>query len=77
VLFTRSQEDLGKVENSKTRMALIRAADGPLLGGQSPSLEAMYPAARRDRPVLDLSWGWEPHWTAVEIFREKGGPPQL
>ena len=66
VLFTRSQADLGKVDNSRTRMALIRWADTPMVGGQSISLDKKHPGARHG-PLLDLSWGWEPHWTYAEI----------
>ena len=33
VLFTRSEVDLGKVDNSRTRMALIRRKDTPMIGG--------------------------------------------
>lgn len=69
LLFTRSQEDLGAVDNSKTTMALIRFADAPVVGGASPVLKKQYPQAK-DGPVLDLSWGWEPHWT----FAKVGGP---
>jgi len=66
VLFTRSQLDLGKVDNSRTRMALIRWADAPMVGGQGISLRQRHPGARHG-PLLDLSWGWEPHWTYAEI----------
>jgi len=62
ILFTRSEEDLGKVHNSQTRMAIIRWKDTPMVGGDIESLPAEYPNALRG-PVLDLSWGWEPHWT--------------
>jgi Tol biopolymer transport system component len=66
VLFTRSVEDLGRVDNSKTSMAIIRWRDAPMVGGQSESLLKKYPGACRG-PMLDLSWGWEPHWTYTEI----------
>lgn len=62
VLFTRSKEDLGKVDNSQTTMAIIRWKDTPMVGQGSQSLRADYPDARSG-PMLDLSWGWEPHWT--------------
>jgi Tol biopolymer transport system component len=67
VLFTRSEEDLGKVDNSRTTMAIIRWRDTPMVGGNSDSLRKKYPDARRG-PVLELSWGWEPHWTYREIL---------
>ncbi len=62
VLFTRSEVDLGKVDNSRTRMALIRRKDTPMAGGTDESLRREFPDARQG-PVLDLSWGWEPTWT--------------
>ena len=33
VLFTRSEVDLGRVDNSRTRMALVRRKDTPMVGG--------------------------------------------
>ncbi len=69
LLFTRAQEDLGTVDNSKTTMALMRFADAPMVGGTSPVLKKQYPQAR-DGPILDLGGGWEPHWTFAKI----GGP---
>jgi len=62
VLFTRSEVDLGKVDNSRTRMALIRQKDSPMVGGADESLRRGFPNARNG-PLLDLSWGWEPTWT--------------
>jgi dipeptidyl aminopeptidase/acylaminoacyl peptidase len=67
ILFTRSQEDLGKVDNSQTAMAIIRWEDTPMVGGDSESLRAEYPDARIG-PLLDLSWGWEPHWTYSDVI---------
>jgi Tol biopolymer transport system component len=67
ILFTRSQEDLGKVDNSQTGMAIIRWEDTPMVGGDSESLRAEYPDARSG-PLLDLSWGWEPHWTYSDVI---------
>ena len=37
-----------------------------MIGGTSENLWKKYPEARRG-PRLDLSWGWEPHWTFTEI----------
>jgi len=71
VLFTRSEEDLGKVDNSRTRMAIIRWNDTPVIAGDSNSLHAEYPDARNG-PVLDLSWGWEPHWTYSNVVPTSG-----
>ena len=67
ILFTRSQEDLGKVDNSQTGMAIMRWEDTPMVGGDSESLRAEYPDARSG-PLLDLSWGWEPHWTYSDVI---------
>jgi len=67
ILFTRSETDLGKVDNSQTRMAIIRWEDTPMVGGDSESLRADYPDARSG-PLLDLSWGWEPHWTYSDVI---------
>jgi Tol biopolymer transport system component len=66
VLFTRSREDLGKVDNSYTEMALIRLEDTPIVGGKSEALQGQYPKAKSG-PVLELSGGWEPHWTAAQL----------
>jgi len=74
LLFTRSEVDLGKVDNSRTRIAVIRLADAPIVGGHSESLRARYPEARRG-PILDLSWGWEPHWTYAEAM-VPASPPE-
>jgi Tol biopolymer transport system component len=62
VLFTRSEVDLGKVDNSRTRMAIIRRQDTPMISGSDESLRREFPNARQGA-VLDLSWGWEPAWT--------------
>lgn len=66
LLFTRSEEDLGKVDHAKTTMAIIRAADTPMLGEENPALRSRFPAAKRALR-LDLGPGWEPHWTRAEI----------
>jgi Tol biopolymer transport system component len=62
VLFTRSEVDLGKVDNSRTRMGIIRRRDAPMIGGADESLRREFPSARHG-PLLDLGWGWEPSWT--------------
>ena len=54
LLFTRSEEDLGRVDHAKTTMAIIRLADAPLRGT----------ATMTNR--LDLGPGWEPHWARGE-----------
>jgi len=68
VLFTRSEVDLGKVDNSRTRMALIRRKDTPMVGGADEALRHEFPNARQGA-VLDLSWGWEPTWTMKTDYR--------
>jgi Tol biopolymer transport system component len=71
-LFTRSREDLGKVDNSVTTMALMRLADAPIVGGaaDSAALRRRTPGAK-DGPVLDLGAGWEPHWTFAPVAARK------
>src|SRR5438067_10648831 len=66
LLFTLSEVDLGRVDNSRTRLAIIRMSDTPMVGGDGGGAQEQEPSARRG-PVLDLSWGWEPHWTYAEI----------
>ena len=66
LVFTRSKDDLGGKDSTGTRMTLIRWADTPMLGGGSDKLEKRCPGAKRG-PRLDLSWGWEPHWTSATI----------
>lgn len=65
-LFTRSEEDLGKVDHAKTTMAVIRAADTPMLGDEVPALRKRFPDAKRALR-LDLGPGWEPCWTFHDI----------
>ncbi len=62
LLFTRSAADMGGRDSTGAHMAIIRRADAPMVGGQSPGLQKQYPRARRG-PRLDLGEGWEPHWT--------------
>lgn len=62
VLFTRSETDLGKVKISRTRMAIIRFSDTPMINDQNKTLRKPYPNAKNGA-ILDLSWGWEPAWT--------------
>jgi Tol biopolymer transport system component len=70
VLFTRSQQDLGEVDNSLTTMAIIRFQDAPVIIGKNEALRKANPDAN-DGPVLQLSWGWEPHWTYAAIDAKK------
>ncbi|HTL55541.1 MAG TPA: hypothetical protein VL361_07665 [Candidatus Limnocylindrales bacterium] len=66
LLFTRSVEDLGKVDHTGTTMAIIRWADTPMIGDQSEVLQKRFPKARQG-PRLDLGPGWEPHWTYADV----------
>jgi Tol biopolymer transport system component len=69
VLFTRSEADLGKVDNSRTSMSIIRLADAPVVVGDTTELRSRFPTARSG-PRVDLSWGWEPHWTKADVAAE-------
>ena len=44
LLFTRSEADLGKVDNSRTRLAIIRLADAPIVGGTAGTPSQRSPA---------------------------------
>lgn len=68
LLFTRSEEDLGKVDNSKTRLAIIRRREAPMAFGQGGAPHKKY-AAVEAGTRLDLTLGWEPHWTYAELFK--------
>ena len=73
LVFTRSEVDLGRVENSRTSMAIIRMADTRTPGGPDRATTTDVPATPRG-PLVDLSWGWEPHWTHAED-RPHASPP--
>lgn len=62
VIFTGNQHEDGDPQNSGAPMNLMRVADAPLIGGDSPELRKKYPAAATG-PLLNLPSGWEPHWT--------------
>jgi dipeptidyl aminopeptidase/acylaminoacyl peptidase len=66
LVFTRSEKDLGGADGAGTQLTIIRWVDTPMVGGTSEKLRKQYPEARRG-PRLDLSWGWEPHWTYAEL----------
>ncbi|MBN1442908.1 MAG: PD40 domain-containing protein [Planctomycetes bacterium] len=70
VLFTRSEADLGCVEDSRTRMAIIRWRDAPMASGGSAVFRENH-AGARSGPRLDLGPGWEPHWTYAPVHRER------
>lgn len=67
LLFTRSIEDLGRVDHTGTTMAIIRRADALMIGDADPALRQRLPGARTG-PRLDLGQGWEPHWTRAQLL---------
>ena len=73
LLFTRSVEDLGKVDHAHTTLAIIRRGDTPMIGDGSAVLWQRVPKAHRG-PRLDLGPGWEPHWTGTEVLSSVGAP---
>src|SRR5262249_37656262 len=75
LLFTRSVEDLGKVDHTGTTMAIIRWANTPMIGERSQLLEKRLPNARLG-PRLDLGPGWEPHWTYAHQKATETAPAQ-
>lgn len=60
LLFTRSEEDLGRVNHMRTTMAVVRLADTPMQAGTNAVLR------------LDLGPGWEPHWTRADLPADGG-----
>ncbi len=68
LLFTRSIEDLGQVDHAGTTMSIVRWADTPMASHSSKPPRAGL-AQAHDGPRLDLGQGWEPHWTAKEIWK--------
>lgn len=62
VLFTRSPTDGGM---DTAMLSLMRLSDAPAIGRQSQALRKLYPNAK-NATILDLGFGWEPHWTAAE-----------
>ena len=65
VLFTGNGVEDGDPANGGAPMGLMRLADAPVIGGESPALRALHPKAGRG-PVLVLPSGWEPCWTFSE-----------
>jgi len=74
LLFTRSVEDLGRVDHKKTTMSIIRATDTPMLGDDDASLAKRHPGAK-PALMLDLGSGWEPSWTTVKTVPVKSIKP--
>jgi Tol biopolymer transport system component len=61
VLFTRSLKDGGLDSGI---INVMRLSDTPAIGGESKALRKLHPHTK-DGPVLELTPGWEPHWTYV------------
>ena len=66
VLFTRCPKDGGGSERSGAPGGLMRLADAPIIGANSPALRKLHPGAH-DGPVLALPDIWEPHWTFTDV----------
>jgi hypothetical protein len=65
VLFTGNMQEDGDPMNAGAPMALMRLADAPIIGGESPAVRKLHPEAKNG-PVLKLPQGWEPCWTFSE-----------
>ena len=66
VLFTRCPKDGGGSERSGAPGGLMRLADAPIIGANSPALRKLHPGAP-DGPVLALPDLWVPHWTFTDV----------
>lgn len=66
VVFTGSVEEVADPRTAGAPMGLLRLADAPIIGGESPGLRKLYPEAKRGL-VLVLPTGWEPCWTSTDI----------
>jgi Tol biopolymer transport system component len=72
VLFSASVVDGGLSEWKGAPMGLMRLADAPIVGGDSPTMRKLHPNAK-DGPVVPLGDGWEPHWTFAEVLPASAG----
>ena len=70
VICTKCPEDGGGAESKGALMVVLRLSDAPMIGGESEELRALHPEAK-DANVLELTYGWEPDWTLVDV----GGKP--
>ena len=70
VLFTRCPKDGGGSERAGAPGGLMRLADAPIIGGNSPALRKLHPEAHQG-PVLELPDLWEPHWTYTDVTAGK------
>jgi hypothetical protein len=67
-LLARSGVGLGRVDDSRTSIVVVRMSDIPVVPGTSQDLEQEDPRASDGAKVgLSLGWGEEPHWTHAEV----------
>ena len=69
VLFTRSEADLGKIQNTKTRIGIVRFSETPIAIGNNESAVNFLSNIPKS-PVADLGYGWEPDWTYTEVLNQ-------
>ena len=75
VVFTKCPADGGGSEKSGAAMYVMRLADAPVITGASEALRQLHGAANSG-PVLEFGFGWEPHWTFVDVVGQvKGKAP--
>jgi len=67
VLFTGNAQENGDSKNAGAPMGVIRLSDAPIIIGESKTVREKNRQAKSG-PVLKLHAGWEPCWTAHEIF---------
>lgn len=70
VLFTGNMQEDGDPGNAGAPMGLMRLSDGPIIAGASEALRALHTQSH-EGPVLVLPAGWEPCWTASELFEDQ------
>lgn len=70
ILFTKGPKDGSGAENGGAPMCIIRAADTPMITGESIELRKLHKDTKNG-PVLTLETAWEPHWTFAEIGEKK------
>ena len=63
VLFTPAMTDAG-IETGL--ISIMRLADAPIIRGESVALRKLHPEAK-EGVVLELTKGWEPHWTYAAL----------
>lgn len=63
ILFARADTDGGL---DTAVLGVMRLADTPAIRGESVALRKLHPEAK-NALMLDLSQGWEPHWTYAKL----------